>query len=63
MGLFPRQAGAVSALVGAGQYGAGVLGSALVGAFHDATPWPMGAVMALCGLSSLAATLLVKRRA
>jgi DHA1 family bicyclomycin/chloramphenicol resistance-like MFS transporter len=35
----PQRAGAVSALVGAVQYGSGVVGSALVGAFADGTPW------------------------
>ena len=51
---FPQRAGAVSALVGAMQYGSGIAGSALVGAFADGTPWPMGWVIALAGLGSLA---------
>jgi DHA1 family bicyclomycin/chloramphenicol resistance-like MFS transporter len=38
---FPNRAGAVSALVGAIQYGTGIVGSAMVGAFADGTPWPM----------------------
>jgi DHA1 family bicyclomycin/chloramphenicol resistance-like MFS transporter len=42
---FPEQAGAVSALFGTIQYGTGILGSALVGAFSDGTPWPMGMVV------------------
>ncbi len=50
---FPEQAGAVSALVGAVQYGSGILGSGLVGLFADGTPWPMGWVMALSGLGCL----------
>jgi DHA1 family bicyclomycin/chloramphenicol resistance-like MFS transporter len=45
----PEQAGAVSALVRALQYGAGILGSGAVGAFADGTPWPMGWVIALAG--------------
>jgi DHA1 family bicyclomycin/chloramphenicol resistance-like MFS transporter len=40
--ISPQRAGAVSALVGAVQYGSGMVGSALVGAFADATLWPMG---------------------
>ena len=51
---FPQRAGAVSALVGAMQYGSGIAGSALIGAFADGTPWPMGWVIALAGLGSLA---------
>jgi DHA1 family bicyclomycin/chloramphenicol resistance-like MFS transporter len=49
---FPERAGAVSALVGALQYGSGIVGSALVGVFADGTPWSMGWVIALCGLGS-----------
>jgi DHA1 family bicyclomycin/chloramphenicol resistance-like MFS transporter len=50
---FPERAGAVSALVGAIQYGAGIFGSALVGALADGTPRPMGWVIALAGIGSL----------
>jgi DHA1 family bicyclomycin/chloramphenicol resistance-like MFS transporter len=49
---FPERAGSVSALVGAIQYGTGIAGSALVGAFADGTPWPMGWVIALSGIGS-----------
>lgn len=58
---FPERAGAVSALVGALQYGSGILGSALVGAFADGTPWPMGWVIALAGLGSLLCVRLIPR--
>jgi DHA1 family bicyclomycin/chloramphenicol resistance-like MFS transporter len=50
LGCAPSRAGAVSALVGAAQYGAGMIASALVGAFGDGTPWPMGWVVALMAL-------------
>jgi DHA1 family bicyclomycin/chloramphenicol resistance-like MFS transporter len=50
---FPKRAGAVAALVGAIHYGSGIIGSALVGAFADGTPWPMGWVIALAGIGSL----------
>ena len=61
---FSERAGAVSALVGAIQYGSGIIGSALVGAFADGTPWPMGAVIALAGIGSLlCARLLVPAHA
>ena len=46
----PTRAGAASALVGSIQYGAGIIGSALVGAFADGTPWPLGWVIAGAGL-------------
>jgi len=56
---FSQRAGAVSALIGATQYGSGVAGSALVGAFADGTPWSMGWVIALAGVgSALSASLL-----
>ena len=48
----PGQAGSVSALVGAIQYGSGIAGSGLVGLFADGTPWPMGWVIALMGIGS-----------
>ena len=42
------------------QYGTGILGSAMVGAFADGSPWPMGWVIALSGIvSMLCAWLLV----
>jgi DHA1 family bicyclomycin/chloramphenicol resistance-like MFS transporter len=52
LGFFPARAGAASAMVGAMQYGAGMAGSALAGAFADGTPWPMGCVIALSGIGS-----------
>jgi DHA1 family bicyclomycin/chloramphenicol resistance-like MFS transporter len=54
LGFFPARAGAASALVGAMQYGAGMAGSALAGAFADGTPWPMGCVIAISGIGSAA---------
>ncbi|SEF01023.1 MFS transporter, DHA1 family, bicyclomycin/chloramphenicol resistance protein [Burkholderia sp. WP9] len=63
LGTFPARAGTMSALIGASQYGTGVLGSALMGFFADGTPGPMGAVIAAMGIGSLlCATLLVPRR-
>ncbi len=50
MSAFPDRAGAVSALVGALQYGAGMVGSGLVGTFADGTPRPLGWLVALAGL-------------
>ena len=51
---FPERAGAVSALVGAIHYGSDIIGSALVGACADGTPWPLGWVVALAGLGAAA---------
>ncbi len=50
---FPERAVAVSALIGAIQYGSGIVGSGLVGAFADGTPWPMGWVIGVAGIGSL----------
>ncbi|KPY68007.1 MFS transporter [Pseudomonas savastanoi pv. nerii] len=50
---FPQAAGSVSALIGALQYGTGILGSGLVGAMADGTPKPMAWVIALFGLASM----------
>ena len=61
---YPRRAGTVSALVGALQYGAGMAGSGLLGAFADGTTRPLGAVIALSGVGCAAAAwLLVVRPA
>jgi len=58
---FPTVAGAVSALIGALQYGTGILGSGLVGALADGTPRPMALVIAAFGVASmLCAFCLVK---
>ena len=62
LNLFPAVSGSVSALVGASQFGVGVVGSALVGVFADGTPWPLGALMAVFGVAAmLCAVLLVPR--
>ncbi len=56
----PARIGAASALVGAAQYGSGMLGSALTGAFADGTPMPMGWVMAIGGVGSMVCAVLVR---
>lgn len=50
---FPERAGSVSALIGALQYGSGIIGSGVVGLFNDGTPWPMGCVIAVSGVGCL----------
>lgn len=47
---YAERAGAVSAMIGATQYGAGILGSALVGILADGTPRPMAIIIAVCGV-------------
>ncbi|KAF1043383.1 MAG: Bicyclomycin resistance protein [Herbaspirillum frisingense] len=60
---YGERAGAVSALVGAAHYGTGILGSALVGLLADGTPWPMGLIIALCGVGTAVSALSVPRKA
>ena len=63
LAAFPHRAGAASALLGAMHYGAGMLGTAMVGWFADGTPWTMGWIVGAGGVGSLlAAMLLVRRR-
>ncbi len=61
--VFPYRAGAVSAVVGACQYGGGIFGSSLVGALADGTPRPMAWVIAGFALCSLGCVLFLLRRA
>jgi DHA1 family bicyclomycin/chloramphenicol resistance-like MFS transporter len=55
------RAGSASALVGAIQYGSGIVGSALTGAFADGTPAPMTIVIALSGIGSVCSVLVARR--
>lgn len=63
LGLFPEAAGSVSALVGAAQYGTGIVGSALVGWLADGTPSPMGFVIAAMNLGAFMCAVLLVRPA
>ena len=58
LGAYPERAGAVSALMGAIQYGTGITGSALVGLCADGTPRPMGYVIGLMAVGCCLSTLL-----
>lgn len=53
LALFPKQAGAVSSLVGAMHYGSGVFSAALLGWCTDGTPWTMGWIVAVGGVGCL----------
>ena len=58
---YPRRAGTVSALVGTLHYGAGIIGSGLLGVFANGTPGPLGAIVAASGVAAaLCAWLLVR---
>lgn len=59
----PARAGAVSALVGALQYGGGILGAGAVGWLADGTPRGMALTMLCAGLGCLAFTLWLHRQA
>jgi DHA1 family bicyclomycin/chloramphenicol resistance-like MFS transporter len=52
MAAFPMRAGAVSALVGALQYGAGTIGSGLLGVAADGTPRPLSLLVAVAGVGA-----------
>lgn len=58
---YPSEAGAVSALVGALQYGSGILGSGLVGVFADGTLWAMGWVIAVTSVASFLCAAILTR--
>jgi DHA1 family bicyclomycin/chloramphenicol resistance-like MFS transporter len=53
MDIYSERAGAVSALIGAIQYGTGVFGSACVGYFANGTPFPMALTIAGFSAGSL----------
>jgi DHA1 family bicyclomycin/chloramphenicol resistance-like MFS transporter len=59
LAAYPDRAGAVSALVGSIQYGAAMIGSALVGVFADGTPRPMGVIVALSAVGGVLCPLLL----
>ncbi|EDV1004275.1 multidrug effflux MFS transporter [Salmonella enterica subsp. enterica] len=56
----PNVAGSASALMGALQYGSGIISSLLLALFRDGTPWTMGWIIALFTLASAAIALTTK---
>lgn len=56
-----QRTGAASAVVGAVQYGSGMIGSAMVGLFANGTPAPMGCVMSVGGIGCLVSVVLAQR--
>jgi MFS transporter, DHA1 family, multidrug resistance protein len=61
LSYFPQRAGAVSALLGAIQYGSGIFGSAIAGAAADGTPRPMGLVIFGATLGCLLCAFLIQK--
>jgi DHA1 family bicyclomycin/chloramphenicol resistance-like MFS transporter len=61
LAYFPQRAGAVSALLGAIQYGSGVFGSAVAGAEADGTPRPMGLVIFVSTLGCMLSAILIHK--
>ena len=57
----PQQAGAVSALLGAAQYGFGMLGSFSVSLLANGTPMPMGGIIAASGVAAVLAAYAMPR--
>lgn len=57
----PNIAGSASALIGALQYGSGIISSLLLAAFADGTPWTMAWIIALFTLLSASLALRAKR--
>lgn len=57
----PSIAGSASALIGALQYGSGIISSLLLAAFSDGTPWTMARIIALFTLCSAVLALRAKR--
>ncbi len=63
LSAYPRKAGAASAMVGAVQFGAGVLTTAMTGWFADGTAFTYAWVIGVTTLGGLLATLLLVRGA
>ncbi|HHH7531545.1 TPA: Bcr/CflA family drug resistance efflux transporter, partial [Escherichia coli] len=59
----PNVAGSASALMGALQYGSGIISSLLLALFSDGTPWTMGWIIALFTAASalMALTVQIKK--
>jgi DHA1 family bicyclomycin/chloramphenicol resistance-like MFS transporter len=53
--------GTASALLGAIQYGSGMIGATLVGLLANGTPFPQGCVLAFAGAGSLVFAILAAR--
>lgn len=56
----PNVAGSASALMGALQYGSGIISSLLLALFSDGTPWTMGWIIALFTAASALMALTVQ---
>jgi DHA1 family bicyclomycin/chloramphenicol resistance-like MFS transporter len=57
LSAYPRKAGAASAVVGAMQFGMGILTTAMTGWFANGTAFPFAAIIAVSGIGGLAAAM------
>jgi DHA1 family bicyclomycin/chloramphenicol resistance-like MFS transporter len=57
LSAYPRKAGAASAVVGAMQFGMGILTTAMTGWFANGTAFPFAAIIAVAGIGGLVASL------
>jgi DHA1 family bicyclomycin/chloramphenicol resistance-like MFS transporter len=57
LSAYPRKAGAASAVVGAMQFGMGILTTAMTGWFANGTAIPFAAIIAVSGVGGLAAAM------
>jgi DHA1 family bicyclomycin/chloramphenicol resistance-like MFS transporter len=62
LSAFPRKAGAASAVIGALQFGTGVLTTAMTGWFADGTAFPYAWIIAVMGIAGLLANMLLLKR-
>jgi len=58
---FPRQAGSASSLIGAIQYGSGILSGAMLNWFASGTPWTLGWIIGLSGVGCVASLFFAPR--
>jgi DHA1 family bicyclomycin/chloramphenicol resistance-like MFS transporter len=61
LSAYPRKAGAASAVVGALQFGMGILTTALTGWFANGTAFPFAAIIAVASLAGLASVVFLLR--
>ncbi len=61
LSAYPRKAGAASAVLGAIQFGMGILTTALTGWFANGTAFPFAAIIAVAGVGGVIASLLLIR--
>ena len=61
MNFKPEQVGTASSLIGALQYGAGVISAALIGVLNDGTPKVLASMLAIAGIGGFCMALWLKK--